>query len=129
MIVTARLLAPLAVFCVLTACQHPAPDVGPASAPTTLVAAPGSMPLQPSPNKLVGRILAIDAARGFAFVNLTAEPPPAALADGAELVARNDDLHETARLRTSRYLRGHTLGTTIVSGQPAPGNEVVIRVP
>jgi len=36
---------------------------------------------------------------------------------------------ETARLRASRYLRGRTLGTKILTGQPAPGDEVVWLAP
>jgi hypothetical protein len=122
----ARLLAPLAVFLVLAACGHVAPSAPPAADGR---GPPPAAALRPSPNKLVGRVLAVDAARGFAFVDLTAEPPAAALADGAELIARTDDLRETARLRASRYVRGRTLGARIVSGQPAPGDEVVFFVP
>lgn len=85
--------------------------------------------LLPSQNLLVGRVLAVDPPRGFVFVDLASAAPAAALADGAELVARTDDLRETARLRASRYVRGRTLGAKIVSGQPAPGNEVVWPTP
>jgi hypothetical protein len=92
-------------------------------------ASPSTGALQPSPNRVVGHILAVDASRGFAFVSLAGEPPAAALVDGAELIVRTDDLRETARLRSSRYSRSHTLGTKIVSGQPSPGDEVVIHLP
>jgi hypothetical protein len=78
-----------------------------------------------SPHKIVGRIVAVDTARGFAFVSLTATTPAAALADGGELIVRSDDLTETGRLRTSRYARGRTLGSQIISGQPKMGDEVV----
>jgi len=125
MIATARLLTPLAVIFSFAACSHTAP-VTPAHADYPALP---SAALQPSPHKLVGRVLAVDATRGFAFVDLTTAPPAIALADGAELIVRTDDLRETARLRTSRYVRGRTLGTTITSGQPVPGNEVVILAP
>jgi len=123
---TARLLTPLAVIFFLGACSHVA-------LPT--LARPGDRPasstnaLKPSANKLVGRVLAVDLVRGFAFVTLTAEPPAAALTAGAELIVRTNDLHETARLRTSRYVRGRTLGTNIVSGQPTVDDEVVFHAP
>jgi hypothetical protein len=81
--------------------------------------------LLPSQNLLVGRVIAIDAANGLAFIELSSAAPPAALAEGAELVARTEDLRPTARLTASRYVRGRTLGAKILSGQPAPGNEVV----
>ena len=127
---TARLLAPLAVIFLVAACRHlPAPDH---SSPGGSNAATGPLPtgaLLPSQNLLVGRVHAVDAARGFAMVELDSAAPAAALADGAEMVARTDDLRETARLRVSRYVRGRTLGTKIVSGQPAPGNEVVWPTP
>ncbi len=85
--------------------------------------------LLPSQNLLVGRLVAVDLPQGFAFVELSAATPPAALADGAEWIARTDDLRETARLRASRHLRGRLLGARIVSGQPAPGHEVVWPAP
>jgi hypothetical protein len=123
MTLTARLLTLLAVFFWANACSHVAPLPPRADDPLP------PNPLQPSPNRLVGRILAIDTVRGFAFIDLASDPPSAALADGADLIARTDDLRETARLRTSRYVRGRTLGTKIISGQPSPGDEVVFHVP
>jgi hypothetical protein len=122
MTLTARLLTLLAVIFLAGACAQTAPP-SPTTSPSTAAT------LQPSPNRLVGRILAVDLARGFAFIDLASEPPPAALVDGTELIARTLDLRETARLRVSRYVRGRTLGTTIVSGQPSPGDEVVFRAP
>ncbi|MEY2880715.1 MAG: hypothetical protein RLZZ15_3095 [Verrucomicrobiota bacterium] len=95
-------------------------------------AAPAALPpgaLLPSANLLVGRVIAIDAERGFAFVELAADVPAEALVDGAELRARTDALRETARLRASRHLRGRTLGTTIIAGRPAPGDEIVFPAP
>jgi len=125
MFFTARPPAALAVILLLAACGHSASPPAASADPRPMSPAV----LQPSPNRLVGRVLARDAARGFAFVELAAEPPPGALVDGAELVARTDDLRETARLRVSRYVRGRTLGAEIVSGQPSPGDEVVFRAP
>jgi len=93
-----------------------------------MVAAPITA-LAASPRKLVGRVLAIDLARGFAFVTLTNEPPSSALANGAELISRTDDLRETARMITARTTRGRILATQIISGQPTPGDEVVAFAP
>jgi hypothetical protein len=125
---TARLLTLLAVFFFSAGCSHLAPLT-----PTPLPPKSGDpLPadaLRASPNRLVGRIFSVDATLGFAFVDLTSEPPGAALADGAELTARHDDLSETARLQTTRLLRGRTLAVKIIAGRPAPGNEVVIRSP
>jgi len=85
--------------------------------------------LIPSPRLIVGRIVGLDLARRFAFVELSTDAPIAALAEGRELITRTLGLQETARLRVSRQLRGRTLGTTIVSGQPAPDDEVVWLAP
>jgi hypothetical protein len=99
-------------------------STAPAPTPAT-----SSTPLVPSSNRIVGRVLAIDPERAFAFIDLAADAPAGALANGAELTTRTLDLRETARLRASSYVRGKTLGTRIVSGQPAPGDEVVWRAP
>lgn len=131
---TARLLTLLAVIFFLPACQYmtPLPPL-PGGKPVAPPPEP-EVPLPPdalraSPRRLVGRITAIDTPGHFAIVTLAAEPPPGALAQGADLIARTDDLRETARLRTSRYVRGRTLGAQIVQGQPTPGDEVVFQVP
>jgi hypothetical protein len=113
----ARSLLALAAFCWLCGCRTESPSV--ASAP------PAVTPLTPSPRLIVGRLLATDAAQGFAFVELAPDAPAAALIEGSELIARTLDLRETGRVRVSRYQRGRTLGATIVSGQPAAGDEVV----
>ncbi|MFM8617634.1 MAG: hypothetical protein ACKOTF_13575 [Opitutaceae bacterium] len=92
--------------------------------------APAQEPLAPSPRLIVGRIIALDPERGFAMIELAADAPPAALADGGELVARTlADLRETARLLASRYVRGRTLGATVKSGMPTVGDEVVWSAP
>jgi hypothetical protein len=85
--------------------------------------------LVPSPRLIVGRIIAVDPVRRFAFVELASDAPSAALAEGTELIARTADLRETARLSTSRHLRGRTLGTNVVGGQPSPDDEVVWLAP
>jgi hypothetical protein len=133
MIFTARLLTLLAVISFLTACSRMAPLT-----PSPIVRRgdppPPPPPLPPdalrtSPHRLVGRVLAVDHARDLAIIDLAAESPQAALQAGAEIIARTDDLRETARLRVSRYVRVRTLGAQIVSGQPAIGDEVVFREP
>ena len=129
----ARLLTLLAVIFLLGGCAFfrsgpPEPAITsrpPAHTPEPL--APGT--LFPSHNLPVGRLLAVDTARGFAFVELATDAPAAALTDGAALVSRSAALRETARLESSRYVRGRTLGVKIVSGQPAPGDEVVFPAP
>ena len=127
MTLTARVTALLVVIFLSSACGHIATLAPTSPAPPVDASPPAG--LQPSPNHLVGSVLAVDATRGFAFIDLTSEPPPAALLEGAELMARTAELRETARLRVSRYVRGRTLGTNIISGQPAPGDEVVFRAP
>ncbi len=132
MLLAARLLPPLAAILCLTACGHVAPLTPTPSVRRGELPAEVPLPanaLLPSPRLLVGRILEIDADRGFAFVALTGEPPAAALVAGAELSTRTEVLRETSRLRVSRYVRGRTLGAEIVSGRPARGDEVVFQAP
>ena len=130
---TARLLTLLAVISFLGGCRFFTARRAAAPATSAAASAPlspaSSEPLTPSPRLIVGRIIAIDAARGFAFIELAADPPRAALAESTELIARSSELRETARLHASPYARGRTLGTRIVSGQPAPGDEVVWLAP
>ena len=92
-------------------------------------AAPVAEPLAPSPRLVVGQVIAHDAARGFAFVELAPDAPRPALAPGALLFARRPDLTPAATLRTSAVLRGRTLGTRVTSGTPQPGDEVVWEAP
>lgn len=111
----------------LASCAHrPAPAPNPPSEPPSLL---GADALVPSPRLIVGRIVAVDPARRFAFVELTSDAPMAALAEGSDLIARTLELQDTGRLRASRQLRGRTLGTNIVSGQPSPNDEVVWLAP
>lgn len=135
MIFTARLLTLLAVILCLPGCipftpLPPAtpPRRSPPPPPPAEVPLPADA-LQASPRQLVGRIVALDLVQGFAFVSLTASPPSAALAEGAELLSRTDDLRETARLRASRYARGRLLGCQVLSGRPSVGDEVVFQLP
>jgi uncharacterized protein YceK len=85
--------------------------------------------LLPSPRLIVGRVVAVDLPQRFAFVELAADAPSAALVAGTELRARTLELRETGRIQVSPYLRGRTLGTKIVGGQPSPGDEVVWLAP
>ncbi len=117
---TARALTPLAVF-FFASCQSPTPPAVSSSA------IPPAPLLAPSSHRLVGRVIGVDSTRRFAIVELAASAP--APRPDAELIARTDDLRETARLRATRQLRGRTLGTTIVNGQPAIGDEVVWASP
>jgi hypothetical protein len=115
----ARLILSLAVL-VLSSCRH---GVSP---PTHVVATEA---LVPSPRLIVGRIIAVDPAQRFAFVELASDAPPAALAEGTELSVRTLELRETGRLSASRHVRGRTLGARILAGQPSPGDEVVWLAP
>ncbi|MBL9189011.1 MAG: hypothetical protein JNK23_16120 [Opitutaceae bacterium] len=118
--IAATVVAPLAAVLLLGACR-------------TVPAKPASIlaedALFPSPRLIVGRVLSHDAAQGIVIVELAGDAPPGAATDGAELMARTAELRETARLRASRVVRGRILGTQLVSGQPAPGDEVVWLVP
>ncbi|MFZ9748087.1 MAG: hypothetical protein ACO3G4_15820, partial [Opitutaceae bacterium] len=89
---------------------------------------PPREPLAPSPRLVVGRVLEVDAARGFALVELAADVPRPALAPGTLLLARRPDLTPVATLRASTFLRGRTLGTRMAAGTPHPGDEVVWEV-
>lgn len=129
MIFAARMLTLLAAILFLSGCGHrgtPAPDsVSPGKATVTQSSRTDPTLLQTSPRRLVGRVLSIDAQRGFVFINLDLDSPPAASNVGAELIVRTDELRETARLRSTTYARGRILAATLVSGRPAPGDEVV----
>jgi hypothetical protein len=76
---------------------------------------------------LVGHVLAIDRERGFVIVALADDPPAVALRPGVQLWVRRRDLRFVARLSVSRYLRGDTLGTTLVEGEAAIDDEVVVQ--
>ncbi|MES2693649.1 MAG: hypothetical protein V4773_09260 [Verrucomicrobiota bacterium] len=118
--IAARALVALAAISFLPACRTTAP-----ATKTPLV----SESLAPSPRLIVGRVVAVDTARRFAFVELATDAPPAATTADTELITRTLDLRETGRLRASRQLRGRTLGTLILSGRPNAGDEVVWLAP
>lgn len=123
---TATAFSLLAVF-FLVGCQQPTtPPKPPIPAPPAVA---GADWLAPSPRFIVGRILAVDGARGFATVELLRDAPAVSAAAGTELYARTADLQPTAVLLASRYLRGRTLGTTVRSGTPNVGDEVVWQAP
>lgn len=122
----------LAAVLLLGGCQHIRFTRGPAAAAAPAAIAtlpPATRTLAPSPRLIVGRVLAIDPPRGFAVLELASDAPPTSLAEGAELATRTTELRPTAQLRASRHLRGRTLGTTVISGQPTPGDEVVWEAP
>ena len=126
---TARLLLPLAVIS-FAGCRTKAPASAARPTPGTSSISPlASGALVPSPRLLVGHVIAVDVTRKFAFIELASDAPAAALTDGTELIVRTLQLRETARVQTSRQLRGRTLGTRIISGQPSPGDEVVWLAP
>ena len=119
-----RLLLVLAIAVAVGGCHRFSRTKSAATAASTPVE-----PLAPSPRLILGRIIAVDTAQHFAFVELAADAPAAAQQEGAELISRSLELRESGRLRVSRYLRGRTLGTTILKGQPATGDEVVWLAP
>ena len=122
-ILTAKIVTAIVMF--TSGCQNIFNKAEPAS--TASVLATGA--LLPSPRLIIGRILAVDQDHGFAFVELASDAPHGALNAGTELSVRTLDLRDTGRIEVSRYLRGRTLGTKIVAGQPSPGDEVVWLAP
>ncbi len=120
-----RLLAVLVALPLFVGCVSFAPNSPAKSAPSVLSAGA----LLPSPRLIVGRVTSVDEARRFAFVELAPDAPKAALVNGTELSCRTFALSDSGRLQVSPYLRGRTLGTKIVSGQPSPGDEVVWLAP
>ena len=106
----------------LTGCAGPA---APEPASTRTPADLGADVLWPSPRIIVGRLVAWDEARGFAFVELQADAPSEASRPDAELLVRAADLTPGATLRASPHLRGRLLGCRIIAGRPGVGTEVV----
>ncbi len=123
---TAAASSLLAVFW-CNACQQVTLPPSPGTPPPPAVA--GSELLTPSPRLIVGRVIAVDGERGFATVELLRDAPAACAIPETELYARTSQLQATAVLQSSRYLRGRTLGTTILSGRPSAGDEVVWQAP
>lgn len=79
----------------------------------------------PGPVQVLGRVIAVDMRTLSVIIDLA--PYVSLPGDFATrpLITRRDDLQPTARLQSSPYLRGHTLGTRLVAGQPQIGDEVV----
>ena len=120
------ILPALALGLILPGCGQ-APS---SPAPATPPAAPlGGQSLEPSPRLILGRVIALDPPRRFAFVELAPDAPRGATVPDTDLIVRTADLRETARLRTTRQLRGRTLGTLVVEGNPGIGDEVVWLAP
>lgn len=117
--------APFAILPLFAGCSFFSTTPSTKPAPTVLSAGG----LLPSPRLIVGRVIAVDEARRFAFVELAPDAPQAALIDGTELSVRTLALRDIARLQTSPYVRGRTLGAKIMAGQPSPGDEVVWLAP
>jgi hypothetical protein len=118
-------VASLAGVALLTGCGFFAST--PSSKPESTVLSAGA--LLPSPRLIVGRVIAVDEAQRLAFVELASDAPKGALIEGTELSVRTLALQDTGRLQASAYVRGRTLGTKIVAGQPSPGDEVVWLAP
>lgn len=122
----ARLLASLLLLACsglgLSGCAGPG---APRAESNPIPAAGQAAVLWPSPRLIMGRIIASDEARGFAFVELQTDAPADSIRADAELLVRTNDLAPLATLRASRHLRGRVLGCQIVAGRPAVGAEVV----
>jgi hypothetical protein len=121
----ARPLLVLAMIICVAGCRNLLAPSTPASAAPVL----GADALIPSARLVVGRIIAVDDAQRFAFVELAPDAPDAALIAGTQLMSRTLELRNTGHIQVSSYLRGQTLGTKIVGGQPSLGDEVVWLAP
>lgn len=75
--------------------------------------------------QVVGRVIAVDQRTLSVIVQLGPYVELPFDYGTRALIARRDDLQPTARLQSSPYLRGRTLGTRLVAGQPRVGDEVV----
>jgi hypothetical protein len=73
------------------------------------------------PEIRVGYIAEVDAEAGIAIVRLHS----ASIRAPADLISRNEAMVVTARLETTRFQRGRSLGTRILAGLPNVGDEVV----
>jgi hypothetical protein len=79
----------------------------------------------PGPVQVVGRVIAVDQRTLSVIVQLGPYVELPFDFTTRQLIARRDDLQPTARLQSSPYLRGRTLGTRLIAGQPQVGDEVV----
>jgi len=75
-------------------------------------------------------VLAVDPAAHTVIVDVSPYAVLPGNLTGRMLLARNPgDLRPTGRLQASPYLRGLTLGTRLIEGQPVVGDEVVLVPP
>ncbi len=91
--------------------------------PTATPAAAG--PVTPGPVQVLGRVIAVDQRTLSVIVEVGPYVELPFDFTTRQLIARRDDLQPTARLQSSPYLRGRTLGTRLIAGQPQVGDEVV----
>jgi len=80
----------------------------------------------PGPVEVVGRVIAIDPRSLTVVIDVAPYASLPATLAGRVLITRTDDLRPTARLESSPYLRGRTLGARMLAGKPQIGDEVVI---
>jgi hypothetical protein len=118
---------PLALCCLLLAgCatrgSKSSPGGGDSSKPDASADATRTVP---GPVQVLGRVIAVDLRTLSVIIDLA--PYVSLPGDFAtrQLISRRDDLQPTARLQSSPYLRGRTLGTRLLAGQPQVGDEVV----
>ena len=95
------------------------------NAPSKLDASADAPRTVPGPVQVLGRVIAVDMRTLSVIIDLA--PYVSLPGDFAtrQLISRRDDLQPTARLQSSPYLRGRTLGTRLLAGQPQVGDEVV----
>lgn len=79
----------------------------------------------PGPVQVLGRVIAVDQRTLSVIVELGPYVELPFDFTTRQLIARRDDLQPTARLQSSPYLRGRTLGTRLIAGHPQVGDEVV----
>jgi hypothetical protein len=95
------------------------------SKPAAPVIGPNELtePLQPE----LGRIISLQPDGRTALVEFVPQYRSSEKLAGRALLARKlDTLQETAQLVASPHQRGRVIGVYVISGQPSPGDEVVI---
>jgi hypothetical protein len=79
----------------------------------------------PGPVRVLGRVIAVDLRTLSVVIDLAPYVELPFDFTTRQLITRRDDLQPTARLQSSPYLRGRTLGARLIAGQPQVGDEVV----
>ncbi len=119
---------PLALCCLLLAgcaTRGSKPSAGGVGEPGKSPESTDANRTVPGPVQVLGRVIAVDMRTLSVIVDLAPYIVlPGDFATRA-LIARRDNLQPTARLQSSSYLRGRTLGTRLTAGQPQVGDEVV----